>query len=323
MQEKINIGSYTFTVENGVLLRTTGPKDCTDDMILPEGITAVGKEGARTYGAYPNRVVIPDSVTEVEERGVYYFYKTTEIVFSKNLKRIGKEAFGNLGAETVDLPASLTELGEEAFSGSHTKNELRLPTGLKSIPKKAFANTKISAVLIPDTVERLEIGCFSLCVNMKNVTFGNGVKQVEKEAFEYCYSLSALTIPKSVTHIGEHAFAFCKNLKEIIFEGTDFVLGAEIFNGIVGEIRITYPGTREQIEAILNADCFITDYDRDSYYGEPVWSETRRYAAVLGRYGEDAGNFTCTVHCLADNTTKTYSCCGRGPAVGRPSFFSM
>ena len=295
MREKITSGSYTLTVENGVLLRCTAPENCTEDLIIPEGIVSVG-QGILVGLSAVSTVVLPSSVVEIQERSFDWKSSLKHVVFPKNLRKIGANAFTQSGLLSLDLPDSLTEIGESAFYGCSITGELRLPKNLHTIRDKAFAsNFRMTALKLPQ-----------------------GLTSIGTSAFSRCFELTSVTIPSSVKRIGMNAFSFCKNLKEIVFEGTDFVLDAEIFDGIQGEISITYPGTGSQIEALLNADCVVTESERDSYYGEPIYVTHTRHASPIGHYsGKDY--FTCKIHCLADGTTKTYSCTERGPVCGRPT----
>lgn len=82
---------------------------------VPEGTQVIGH--CAFYQCYAvTALLLPDSVTEIEERAFHKMTALTRFEAGKGLEIIGKDAF--LGCESlkeIDLPASLKEIGDYAF----------------------------------------------------------------------------------------------------------------------------------------------------------------------------------------------------------------
>lgn len=79
---------------------------------------------------------MPNTITTIN---AYAFasQRISSIVWSANLKKIGKSVFGGNNMETIDLPRSLEEIGEYAFSGNVCK-EIKIRKNVKNIGYEAF-----------------------------------------------------------------------------------------------------------------------------------------------------------------------------------------
>lgn len=111
-------------------------------------------------------VVIPDTVTEIQDYAFSGNKALKSAKLSKNLKVIGINAFFNCKALTsVELPATLKEIGSYAFCA----------TGLTS-------------VVIPEsnTLQALPQFCFFQCGSLKEVTIPVTITKIPKDAFKEC-----------------------------------------------------------------------------------------------------------------------------------------
>ena len=159
-------------------------------------------ESGAFYGCYSlNRVVLPDTLTEI---GDYAFYGC------KNLKR-------------ADIPESVTVIGARAFSMCRNLEELTVPTGIGYIGDSAFAQTPWYDNLLfhRDLVifNGMLYDAGHRCTGDVNIP--DYVVSVCDYAFYDSAELKSVTIPASVKSVGKCAFCACPSLSTIVFENPE------------------------------------------------------------------------------------------------------
>lgn len=81
---------------------------------IPEGVTQIENN---IFGddIEPNKtvtkIIMPDSVTDIEMDAFSYCEKLTEIIFSKNLKNLSLDLRGCTSLKEVSIPDSVTSIG--------------------------------------------------------------------------------------------------------------------------------------------------------------------------------------------------------------------
>ena len=55
--------------------------------------------------------------------------------------------------------------------------------------------------MIPDSVTRINIGAFSGCINLANITLSKKIEKIGENAFYNCDSLQSIEIPKSLKDV--------------------------------------------------------------------------------------------------------------------------
>ena len=163
-------------------------------IIFPQSID--GKTVTKIKNVYTNKchtintVVLPDTVTEIEDMAFRNYMSTATVVFPSNLERVGSNAFTssnpsyNALSLTDKLPMSISELGDRAFYAT----------------------------------------------NLKNVEFGSRLKNIAKESFLNCYRLEKIKINDGVDYISEKAFANTKVLSEITVLDNDVSIANDAFD---------------------------------------------------------------------------------------------
>ena len=137
------------------------------------------------YKGRSSVVVIPASVTIIEESAFLDCKKLT----------------------TITIPNSVTSIGKYAFEECSSLTSVTIGNGVTSIGDYAFSDCKkLTSITIPNSVTSIGEGAFAGCSGLTSVTIGNGVTSIGDSTFEGCKRLVSITIPESVTSIGYNAF---------------------------------------------------------------------------------------------------------------------
>ncbi len=276
---------YTYTLDDANRATITGYNGSAAALYIPEEIdghevVAIGD------GAFENRtdlktVMIPDSVTEIEEVAFRGCSNLVNITLSKNLKYMGWGAFEDCTKITkIEIPKSLEECGSSAnygpFADCSGLKTVIFENETTSIAANLFENcTGLEEINIPDTVTVIEDSAFRECVNLSSVHIPNNVTKIEAVAFEGCSNLAdvilsknlkymgwgafedctkitKIEIPKSLEECGSSAnygpFADCSGLKTVIFEKGITKISGSLFEKCTGLEEISIPDTVTVIE---------------------------------------------------------------------------
>ena len=171
--------------------------------VIPSTVTTIAPY-AFSFGATPNHLVIPKSVTNLDYRSFYMCYNLAKIevesgnpVFDSrdNCNAIIETASNNLvlGCASTIIPNSVTGIGDYAFYGC----------------------SELKAIVIPDKVEQIGYGAFYSCHNATSLHLGSGLKSIGDYAFNGCSMLTSVVIPDNVESIGYYAFMFCRSISYI------------------------------------------------------------------------------------------------------------
>lgn len=112
-------------------------------------VTAIG-EGAFEGNQVITEVVIPDTVTEIEDEA-FYNSNLEKITLPKSLTQIGNTAFGKTSLTEIEIPEGTVNIKSNAFRESELIN-VSLPATLETIGGSAFCNNSIEEVYIPESV---------------------------------------------------------------------------------------------------------------------------------------------------------------------------
>ena len=143
-------------------------------------------------------VILPDTLTKIEDEAFLGCEGLTTISFPAKLKSIGSSAFGSCPLQTIEFATNskLTEIGQGAF-GRAPIQTLTIPKGVKKLGSWAFAG----------------------CKSLKTVVLPEGIELFDGyEIFARCEALESINIPASLTNLGYKAFKGCTSLKNIIVD---------------------------------------------------------------------------------------------------------
>lgn len=176
-------------------------------IILPKGVTTI-KAYAFEDCYNLNEIIIPDTVTNIEDRAFYMSTNLT-IFCEAESQPSGWVSGWNYNRPVVwgykvDEMLTFTEQADGTYSVK--------ATDVSNLP---------SMVGIPLTyngkaVTVIEDNAFKNATTVTKVVIPSGVTSIGSSAFEGCTNLTEIIIPGTVTTIGSYAFANCETLPTII-----------------------------------------------------------------------------------------------------------
>ena len=211
-----------------------------DTLELPNRVSTISKY-AFSYGGAPKTLIIPSSVTKIDEHAFYSLASYTDkggstVSLSRRLETvklvensvsklasIGKYAFYRcINLSNFEFPDSLTEIGEYVFTSNSLKTvSFGDDSMLKSIGDSAFtSSSQLTTLKLPASLETIGNSAFSSLKTLTTVSFepyGN-LKSIGERAFKGCSSLTSISIPASVETIETWAFGECSSIKTVKFE---------------------------------------------------------------------------------------------------------
>lgn len=250
-------------------------------VVLPSGITSIGKEAFKNAGL-TGLVTVPPGVTKIDTDAFGSCGEITGVRFPAGLRSIGNGAFAEctelsdslvfpdglltLGDEAFylctklpgfrTLPASLTRIGTYAFRECMAmKQEVVLPASILSFGRGSFTSSGVtSAVILRDTIP---YGVFSNCLNLEKVSIP-AAKVILPEAFTSCAKLKSIRFPASLVSVGVDALANCTGLDTICSDNP--TPPAMDPNSLYGVSR-------------TNCKVLVPKPAIEAYKAAPVWSE--------------------------------------------------
>ena len=226
-------------------------------------------------------IVIPNSVTSIEDETFYKCSALTSIVIPNSVTSIGASAFYNCtGLTSIVIPNSVTSIGNYAFNGCTSLKGLRIEDGKDSLSlgynrdsnfynyglfydcpldtlylgrdlsakTSPFKNIEtLKTVIIGNSVTSIGNSAFYECTGLKSVVIGNSVTSIGSYAFYYCSSLTSIEIPNSVTSIRYDAFHGCSSLTSIEIPNSVTSIGSYVFSHCTSLASIEIPNSVTRI----------------------------------------------------------------------------
>ena len=241
-------------------------------------LTTIGDRSFANYGCQKHllKVILPQTITTIEESAFYSCDSLKEIVFPPKLTTIYRWAFYDCdGLEEISIPNSVTRIGNAAFSHCDKLTTVTLPNSEVEIEESAFWKTPLSQIFVPEFVKAIGVRAFdcNIIVDNENLNFSSedgvlfdktkkkllsvpadresyvipgSVEIIGDGAFFCCHHLSQVTIPKHLKTIGDFAFA-STHIKGVNIPNTVTSIGKKAFVDCWQLSEVVIPNSVEMI----------------------------------------------------------------------------
>lgn len=222
---------------------TTSTVDEDGTLVIPEGVTTIGREAFRNANGI-KKIQFPSSLVSIETYAFKECSNLTEVVIPDGVTIIESAAFANCASlKKVVVPSSVVGLGTDAFADCAALEEA-------------------------DVACDIGVRMFRDCVKLTNLTLGNTVTTIGLGAFSGCNSLERVVLPSSITNVGEvpaigrEVFKECKKLESVIFAENynPITIGEWAFNGCINLSKVVFPSNLVNMDAVNGVNCAIGAY---------------------------------------------------------------
>ncbi|MBQ8546210.1 MAG: leucine-rich repeat domain-containing protein [Clostridia bacterium] len=255
VEEWCNIEIYTpVTMYSKYSLYFNGEK--VTKIVIPDTVTEINSYQFSHIDSIKS-VVIPEGVTSI---GANAFAKSSisSITLPSTLKTIGANAFAETKISNITLPSSLESVGEGAFSYCYSLNDVNYLGDIKGWCDIDFATIsanpisragclslngeKLTELVIPSTVKEIKNYQFYNLNSITSITIQEGVSTIGDYAFAYSSSANKLIISEGLESIGKYAFQLCSSLDEVTMPKTINAIHSGAFYGSNNVSTLNYLG---------------------------------------------------------------------------------
>lgn len=202
-----------------------------EKIFIQSGTTTIPEEAFNYDYTNLRSVVVPSSVTKIEQGAFRYCEKLEEIDLSgcTNLTSVGSNAFDNCEAlRTVKLPNSLKYIAAYMFYHCKNLQSVTMAKDVDTIQSAAFSGCENLSKLNPTSTRDFNLpsglkdgiiydNAFNSCSNIKELSIPTGGAKgitILQNAFAYT-GITNLVIPQDVRTIKRGAFSNCASLVSI------------------------------------------------------------------------------------------------------------
>ena len=270
IDENIEDDVFSYETNNGRLTITgyTGKSSYVEIPGAINGVpvTSIG-EYAFAFNEIAGTVIIPDSVTTIDDKAFYNCHSLEKVTFGKNTEELGTAAFAGCtslnridftGTKITKIPDScfmqaenlyfvtlsdnITEIGDSSFAGCTYLQSIELPAHLENIGRYAFFNDKVVKELtIPSAVKEIGESFVDGCTALGTINAGgNGSTYIGRDGILYRGNTLVrcpegydgdVNVPDDVINIGKGAFFHCTKVTAVILGKAVINVAASAFNG--------------------------------------------------------------------------------------------
>jgi len=132
-------------------------------------------------------VVIPDSVTNIEDSAFAPCENLTNVKLGRGIRLIGKNAFrGCSSLASIVIPDGVTRIEESTFGNCYSLTNVVIPNSVTDIGTNAFYSCiKLSVLKIPGSITNICPGTFGDCGSLTNFIIPKSVISDTNNIFKY------------------------------------------------------------------------------------------------------------------------------------------
>lgn len=214
------------------------------EIIIPDSVTKINNRlfyGCKTI----TKVTFGSSVESIREYSFAYCTNLTQVIMNNGLKTIGSDAFYFCtGLTSISIPDNVVEIGNGTFNECTSLESIALsPNNTKYASVSGILynkeKTKFIAIpklisgeiVIPAGITEIDMYMFNGCKNITKVTLPETIQYISRCAFEGCTNLESINIPNGVESIYGQAFKNCTSLKTLSLPATLNTIDITAFEG--------------------------------------------------------------------------------------------
>lgn len=262
--------------------------------VIPYGVTAIGFEAFYHVHGLTN-LPIPQSVTSIEDAGLFGVVDMPTLVIPKSVTQIGIEAIGNcnkLTSLTVETGNTVYDSRDNCNAIIETATNMLIagckstviPSTVTSIDFCAFDVVPINSLHIPASVKTIDDFAVRLCESLTSLTVdaantiydsrGNCNAIMETATDKLLFGCPATEIPAETKSIGTYAFYGYKQLTSVSLPRTVTAIGSHAFDRCSSLTSVT---AANPIPVDITANTFTNRFYATLYV--PTGSKTLYEAA--------------------------------------------
>ena len=264
------VGSSSSILYNNAIF-----ENCSkiSNVVIGDGVTEIPNYAFANSGV--TGVILPNSLTKINEGAFYRCYGLTNITVPKNVTSIGNKAFFDCKKliEVINY-SNLTFTKNSSSYGEIAKNALVVKKdGISDIVKVddyLFYNDGNNNYLLTYVGDKNELilpnnyngenyilykSAFAYCTQLTSIKIPNGITEISSEMFFECTRLINIEMPDSITSIGSLAFYDCVNLVEIEIPNNVTIIGMSAFYNCTNLTNIEIPNSVAIIQAYAFSNC--------------------------------------------------------------------
>lgn len=163
------INNFYFALKDNVAVLIKNLDNTSKEIVVPDSVKFNSKEYfvkkivSEAFGhCNVEKVVMADSIVEMEDTIFNDCYYLKEIKFSKNLKTIGWLGSVLFQLNNVEIPDGVVEIGENAFYECVGMVNIKIPNNLEKIGDCAFIGCYgLKSIILPKTLKSIGSAVFN------------------------------------------------------------------------------------------------------------------------------------------------------------------
>lgn len=263
----LNYNGFEYWVDDtdeGKLVYVYNYNGPEKDIVIPSEIDGMPVRKIDYYQEYApfcnyaTSIVIPDSVTSIEQEAFKNSYSLKSITIGRNVDYIGDRFFaGCNNLSEITILGDHTRVNKKAFLNTAYYNDLRnwkkgalyisdhlidvdttlsgkyvIKDGTKTIADYAFDGCKgLTEIVIPNNLTIIGMRAFNGCVGVTEFIIPDTVTYIGSSAFYNCEKLSYVKLSNRLKKLELGTFYNCLNLKSIVIPDNVIDVGESVFSG--------------------------------------------------------------------------------------------
>ena len=176
-------------------------------------------------------VVVPEGISEIEERKYYNFSDIEKVIISSGVQKIGNYAFYQCESlKDIILPASIKTINVSAFYGCEALENVYYEGTIEDWINIQFGNSNSNPMYYAKHFYMLDEN--NEWKEIEELVIPEGITQITNERFKNFINLRKVTIPSTMQSISLDAFSNCNLIIEV-YNNTNYEIVYDRYSAIV------------------------------------------------------------------------------------------